>query len=118
MKKLLFVVALAAAMPWAYAEESAPAAPADAPKAADGARPVRQRPVFSRAKFDEQRKQLRAERMAKVLDAIKAAGVTDEAKAKELAETIDKLYLRPMRPLRQPRPPRPVKQDDKPVEQK
>ena len=101
MKKLLFVAALAAVTSGAYAEEAA--APADAPKAVEGAKAVRQRPAFDRAKFEEQRKQLRAERMAKVVEAVKAAGISDEAKAKELAEAIDKIYARPMRPARRPR---------------
>ena len=119
MKKLMFVAALAVVASGAYAEEAAPATvPADAPKAVEVAKPTRQRPAFTRAKFEEHMKQRREERKAKVLEAIKAAGIADETKAKELVETIDKLYARPMRPMRPMRPSRPVMQGDKPAEQK
>ena len=40
------------------------------------------------------------------VEAIKAAGITDETKAKELAEQIEKLYGRPQRPHRMPGGPR------------
>ena len=109
MKKLLFAAAFVAVACGSFAAESAaaPAAPVEPAKAvekAEGA--VRQRPAFDRAKFEERMRQRKAERDAKVLEAIKAAGITDEAKAKELAEQIEKLYARPQRPHRMPGGPR------------
>ena len=100
MKKLMFSAALAAMAFGAVADGKAPEAAAEAPKAAEAAKSERVRPAFDRAKFEERMNQMRAERTEKVVAAIKAAGITDEAKAKELAETIDKLYSRPRRQMR------------------
>ena len=115
MKKLVLAAAVAAMTPGAFAEAAAPAVPAEASKNVEAVNPgkgVRQRHQFDRAKFEERMKQRRADRLVKVVEAVKAAGITDEAKAKELAETIDKLYARPMRP---PRPPRNVRPGERPA---
>ena len=109
MKKLLFAAVLAAAASCSFAAEpaEAPAAPAAPAKTVEKAeRPARPRPAFDRAKFEERMRQRKAERDAKVIEAIKAAGITDEAKAKELAEQIEKIYARPQRPHRMPGGPR------------
>ena len=109
MKKLLFAAAFAAVASGSFAADSAeaPAAPAETAKIVEKAeKAVRQRPAFDRSKFEERMRQRKAERDAKVIEAIKAAGITDEAKAKELAEQIEKIYTRPQRPHRMPGGPR------------
>ena len=113
MRILVFAAALASFATCAFAEEvtAKPAEEAKAPaeqKTAVGTARI-PRPGFDRAKYEERLKQRRAEQKAKVIELLKAGGVEDEAKAKEMAEAIEKIYSRPQRSAgsRDRRPPLP-----------
>ena len=102
MKKLVLAVALATLAFGVSAAEDA-AKPVQEQKAAEQAVDRFQRPpVFDRAKFEERMKKRRAEQKAKVVEILKANGIADEAKANEVADAIEKVYVR------QSRAPRPA----------
>ena len=109
MKKIMMMALLACAT-CAFADDPAPKA-----KAPEGGRARQQQQLTPeqrkerRERFMEQMKQRQAALQAKVVDALKEAGL-DEEKAKATAEKIQKIYSegRPARPMnggaRRPRP--------------
>jgi len=105
MKKIMMMALLACAT-CAFADAPAPKA-----KAPEGARQqlTPEQRKERRERFMAQMKARQEAVQAKVVDALKAAGL-DEAKAKETAEKIQKIYAegRPQRPMNGgPRRPRP-----------
>lgn len=100
MKRLMFALLVAAASAVSFAQEAAPDAAAKTPVKAAEAR-VSPRPKFNREQFEARRKEMRAKRLEKIAEVLRNAGM-DEAKAKTVAEEIEKVYMmrghRPMRP--------------------
>ena len=112
MKKLM-IATLIACMTCAYADTAAPKAPEGHARAVGAQRPqlTPEQRKERREKFMAQMKARQEAVQAKVVDALKEAGL-DEAKAKETAAKIQKIYQegRPQRPnfqgqgARRPRP--------------
>lgn len=95
MKKLIMLACLAGAM-CAFSDDAAPkaadAAKDKAPAVAQRQRPSPEEMKARREKFMADMKARREATKAKVLDALKEAGL-DEAKAKETAEKIEKIMM-------------------------
>lgn len=115
MNKLVLSCALLGAMLFcAFAQEpqAADAKTAQSAVEAVDKEALRAKRKQQRAEFAARMKQHQAAIREKVIEAIKAAGITDESKAAALADQLDSIYR--AKPPRPPRPPREKK--ERPIE--